>query len=150
MAFAKAQASGQAPLILGMRGGKYIKIGSLYIGVDASAMVKEVFASGENATGSASRPTLHVPETVGAPSGSSIAYDLGVLGRSPRSSAYATWAINPSLPTVNTGTFNLPLSFTWRFPDRLGPIVSNLGQFVLYAEGSGGHTWSGSLMWEEL
>jgi len=138
VAFFKVQATNQAPLILG-----------LVATSTSSALIKEVTCAGENAVGSASRPRLYNPSTDGTPLGASIAFSMNSVSVSPVTGGHKDWSVNPAFPSGGTGAFNLPMSICWRFPDNQEFIVSMGNQGILYAQGTGGHLWTGSILFEE-
>lgn len=105
------------------------------------------FACGENALGSASKPVLTRPSTPGTGSGTAVA--LSVSAPAATASVITSFSGGPSLPAVNVGAFNLPLRLRWHATLGQEFVLGVSGTGLLYAYASGGHTWTGELLWEE-
>ncbi len=137
-------AAGQAPL--------QIQLSTTASGDGSVAVVVGYRATGESATGSASRPILSRPSTLGV--GSTTVSNLRSVpvGVTPACNLLASFSSAPSLPGVNEGTFNLPIRISWLTNPEDGIVVGSQGAeagLLLYASASGGHTWTGSIVWEE-
>jgi hypothetical protein len=111
------------------------------------ALIRETYACGENALGSASRPTLSRPSVPGVGTGASQSTD----GRfTAQSSIVTAFSSAPSTPSVSSGTFNLPIRETWHAPPGGAFVVGASGFALFYAAAAGGHTWTGNIVFEEL
>jgi hypothetical protein len=104
-------------------------------------------AMGENASGSASKPVLTRPSSPGVGTGSAL--PLSPSSPTASGSLVTSFSSPPSLPSVNVGAFNLPLRLRWMASPGQEVVLGVSGSLLLYAYASGGHTWSGELLWEE-
>lgn len=137
-------AQGAAPL--------QVQLSTSASGAGSVAHVVGYRANGETTTGSASRPILSRPSTIGT--GSSVSADLRSIpvGASPACTLITSFSGSPSVPGVTEGTFNLPIRISWLGNPEDAIVVGSQGAaaaLLLYATASGGHTWSGVLVWEE-
>lgn len=138
-------ATGQAPL--------QIQLSTTASGTGSVALVVGYRATGENALGSTSRPILSRPSTLGV--GSTTVSNLRSIpiGLTPACNLLSQFSSAPSLPGVNEGTFNLPLRINWMTNPEDAIVVGTQGAeagLLLYASASGGHTWTGAIVWEEV
>lgn len=106
------------------------------------------FVCGENSSGSASKPVLTRPSSPG--SGTQVTAEK-LSPSAPVSGAYLATSFSspPSLPSVNVGAFNLPLRIRWTAALGQEFVVAQQKDVLLYAYASGGHTWTGEIIWEE-
>lgn len=112
------------------------------------AEVHRLTASGENATGTASRPTLSRPAVPGTGTAGTI---VSLDGHStPTSTGITSFSGAPSTPSVTTGNFNLPVQIDFILPPGRGIVVLPSSFILWYASASGGHTWQGEIEFEEL
>lgn len=102
---------------------------------------------GENASGSASKPVLTRPSSPG--SGTGTAVSLSPSAPAARSTLVTSFSGAPSIPSVNVGSFNLPLRIRWSAAPGHEFILAVNESALLYAYASGGHTYTGELTWEE-
>lgn len=127
-----------------------VQVKSTASGQGSLLTVFGVKAEGQNSTGSASRPVLYRPGTLGT--GTPSAPQL--RGPNPAAVSAAelltSFSANPSLPSVGSGAFNLPIRVSWMTNPKSGVIAMSGGGLALYQNASGGHAISGSLFWEEL
>lgn len=145
MARFEGMASGAAPLQL--------QLSTTATGAGSVALVVGLRAEGENALGSASHPVVYRPSTVGT--GTGVTAEVRSM---PATAANActfltTYSGAPSTPTLTSGSWNLPMRVSWVAPPTEAIVVGNQGAIAalgLYALASGGHTWSGAMVWEEL
>jgi hypothetical protein len=108
--------------------------------------VLDYAAAGENAVGSASRPVLSRPSTLGSGSGTAVPMD----GYSTAQGVVVTsFSSAPTLPVVGSGALNLPIRVRWAAPREQSFVIYGGGGALLYAAASGGHAWTGSMIWEE-
>lgn len=119
----------------------------------AIAYVECIRASGQSASGNASRLAVYRPSTVGT--GINGTYSqVGGSGATPLCSFYSSFSANPSTPTLGEGPWNLPLRITWRAPRESAIVLSgsaaNGTALCAYATASGGHLWAGEILWEEV
>jgi len=129
---------GQAPLRL-----------QLSAPVGTIGRVQEIWCEGENSSGSASRPHVSRPSTIGV--GAAIPVTgIGGTWRTPSCTLTDTFSVGPSLPAVVSGPLSLPIVVQSVFST---PILVGgqgvLGALLVYADASGGHTWTASIRWEE-
>lgn len=137
MACFRCGISGAAPLRvqLGTNSSTYIEITTIN-------------AFGETTTGSASRPVVTHPTNPGSGTGTVVGIDSPVAVSGV--DGITAFTVAPSNPTVSTFSANLPMRIHTRTPKGSGYIVPPNSYALLYAVGNGGHTWTGSLEWEEL
>lgn len=116
-----------------------------------TARLYSILAAGDNATGQASRPSLSRPGTLG--SGNSIlvhpTQNVGVS----RCTLSDTFSVAPSLPSLNIGSYALPIIARWEAPRGGGIICGTQNMdagLLLFSNATAGHTWSARLTWEEL
>lgn len=123
--------------------------------VQASAtswgVVVGIRTSGQGTSGSASRPVLFRPNTVGTPSTSANpeirSFPEGINSVCTAATAFTS---NPTLPTVNLLSANLPIRVAWMCDPADGVVFGLSGAVVLYQNSSGGHLLNGSLTWEDI
>ncbi len=110
-------------------------------------------ASGENASGSASHPLVTRPSTIGTGTGVTAEVRSVPATATPHATFLSSFSSAPSLPnSPGSGAWNLPLRTRWEASSKDGIIVGSQGAsaaLLLYALGSGGHTWTGGITWEE-
>lgn len=118
-----------------------------------AAEVTAISAVGSSTTGSAARPVVYRPVAPGT------GVDLGQIpdlrsvpiGGYSRCTLVTSFSANPSLPAVSLGAANLPVRTEWHSQGKgMGIFISHDGALVLYGNCSGGHTYSGSMSWEDL
>lgn len=119
-------------------------------GPGSSLVVFAIEAKGQNSTGSASRPVLYRPGTPGT--GTPVTPQVRGLNQASVSAVelLTSFSANPSLPSVGSGAFNLPIRVSWMTDPKNGIVASLGGALALYQNASGGHTISGSISWEEI
>ena len=118
-------------------------------GPGSSLTVFGIKAEGQNATGSASRPVLYRPGTPGTGTGATPQVRGRNVGAVSSCELLISFSANPSLPSVGSGAFNLPIRVSWMTNPKSGIVASQGGAIVLYQAASGGHQISGALFWEE-
>lgn len=138
-------ASGQAPL--------QVQLSTTASGAGSVALVVGYRATGENALGSASRPRLSRPSSIGVGSAGTSALRSIPAGATPNCSIATTFSAAPSVPAVTEGTFNLPIRINWMANPEDAIVVGSQGMpaaLLFYATATGGHLWTGTLAWEEV
>lgn len=134
-----AGAEAQTPLIV------QVQAGATNWGV-----VVGIRATGQETSGSASRPVLYRPSTPGTPSPSQTpelrSFPDGAVSLS---TAATSFSANPTLPTLNLLSANLPMRCAWMCDPADGVVFGMSGAIVLYQNASS-HTINGSLTWEDL
>lgn len=138
MARFSVEVADQAPLLVQIK-----SIPSGYCSVFAAQ------TAGQNASGSTSRPVLYRPSAPGVGTGQIAEIRGRVPGETPASECLTSFTSSPSLPTVNVGSFNLPIRVSWMTDPINGIIISNGGALALYQAATGGHVLNGGLSWEE-
>lgn len=126
-----------------------IQLKSTVSGAGSYATVFAVKAETQTDSGTVSRPILFRPSVPGVPIASTTGVRGRVPGESPSVVLATSFTANPGIPIVNSGSFPLPIRISWMVPPEAGWVISGGGAIVLYAVGSSGATWSGSLSWEE-
>ena len=145
MARFEGMTSGAAPLQL--------QLSTTASGAGSVALVTALRAEGETASGSASHPCVYRPSTIGTGSGTTPEVHSTPGTASASCTFLRTFSGAPSSPSLSSGAFNLPLRVAWKAPPEEALVVGGQGAvvaLVLYALASAGHTWSGSMVWEEL
>lgn len=137
-------AAGQAPL--------RVQLSTTATGAGSVAIVVGYRATGESTTGSASRPLLSRPSTLGV--GTTAGSDIRSIpsGATPSCNLLTSYSSAPTVPPSTEGTFNLPVRISWLCNPEDGIVVGSQGAvaaILLFASASGGHLWTGSLVWEE-
>lgn len=130
-----------APLIIQVR--------AATTGTGSYCSLFAIKVAGQSSSGSASRPTLFRPATPGTGTGQTPELRSRVPATAG-ATLLTSFTANPSLPTVNLGSFNLPIRVGWMMSPRDGVVFANNGAVVLYQNASGGHTIEGSVSWEEM
>lgn len=119
---------------------------------DSMLRVYRFELSGDNSSGSITRPALYRPATAGTGLGN-VARPLAVQSGAATCPAYNSFSANPTIPSLATLSAKLPKTVEWvASPGGELLVVGNgstTGKVVLYAGASGGHTWSGEINWEE-
>jgi hypothetical protein len=117
-------------------------------GATNSAIIIGAKATGESDTGTASRPVLYRPSTLGT--GVDIQpRRFGQPPYAPTSTLITTFATSPSTPVVNLGAGPVPIRTTWMTDKDNGIVIALGGAICLYANAAGGHLWSGEMIFEE-
>src|SRR5260221_7485632 len=121
-------------------------------GAGSVAFVVGLRAAGENASGSASHPVAYRPSTVGT--GTPKATEVrSMVGAVPSATFLTSYTVAPSLCAApGLGAWNLPFRTRWEVAPRDAIVVGGQGimaGLVLYALSSGGHLWTGEIVFEE-
>lgn len=115
-----------------------------------TARLYSIYASGDNTLGQASRPALTRPGTLGG--GNSLTtYPLTGVTAS-LCTLSDQFSVAPSLPSLNIGSFALPIEITWECPPGGGVVAGTQGLdsgLLLFSNATSGHTWSAHFLWEE-
>jgi hypothetical protein len=122
-------------------------------GATTTAVCFAVEVEGQSVAGNASRPILYRPSIVGTLSGTAPTPE--VRGKTPfltpsSCNLITNFASPPSLPTVTTGAFALPIRVSWMTDTSDGVVFQNSGALVLYQSCTLGYTTTGAMSWEEL
>lgn len=118
---------------------------------ESAVRIVELSATGETATGSAARPTVTRPFTIGTGAGVMTPEKLDPLSADSTATLKSAFNILPSVPPTVTGTFNLPIRVRWVAPSPAeGLYLLNGGALLFYANCVAPHKWSGEMTWEEL
>ena len=136
-----AVAEGQAPLRLQVKAP-----------AGTTAVLVGLKATGDNAVGTASRPSLSRPSTIGTGTDQTLE-KRGYTTRTPTCTYLAAFSGAPSTPSLSSGAYNLPIHVQWSANSEEGIVVGTGGAdgaLLLYQVASGGHTISGELVIEEL
>ena len=136
MAVFSASKRGLAPLQLQLRP---ISTGT--------ARVREIIANGESTLGSADWPQLSIPSVLGT-----VAQAVTPQGNPGSVSGFQlawAWSVSPSLPSSGGSVSILPVSYNLQFPQNAEPLVRAGSSLLLYANSLGGHTYNGTMIWEE-
>lgn len=108
-------------------------------------------AVGDNSLGSASRPVVTRPSTIGV--GNNSPPEIrGSASTVPRCTFLTAYSTAPFTPILTTGSYNLPIEVSWQVDTEEGIVVGGQGvdtALLLFAAASGGHTWTGEMVWEE-
>lgn len=113
------------------------------------ARIREAAAYGENAIGTASNPILVRPSVIGTGTQIFVA-PLDPGGASSTFQLITSFSSAPTHFTPASGPVTLPITRRIVFPRGSEFIVYGpSAAALLYANASGGHTWSGELAWEE-
>lgn len=137
--------SGAAPL--------RIQLATTASGDGSVASVIGWSVAGENTSGAASRPIISRPSSIGTGTGQTPEVRSRPSSATPNCELLTTFSGAPSVPAVSEGSFNLPIVVSWLGNREDGVIVGSQGAsaaLLLYASASGGHTWTGAIIWEEL
>lgn len=132
----RATALSQAPLLI-------------QLGTDPStiAWVTEFFVSGLGSSGSASHPVLSRPSVPGT--GTPVGASPLDRGSASGSNYITSFSVNPSLPSVTSGSFNLPIRRRWTVPLSQAFVVLPSSYLLLYQNCTGGYQADGEITWEE-
>jgi hypothetical protein len=107
--------------------------------------------AGDNALGATSRPTLYRPATLGLWNGFHVTAPTRVSGSDPSNASFvASFWTPPSIPTLAPSSVKVPLEISFRVPPEQGFLVLPGTGVCLYANTTGGHTWTAGLIWEEV
>jgi hypothetical protein len=105
---------------------------------------------GDNALGATSRPIIYRPSSPGVWDGFHPIAPTRINGLAPADSVFVTVFFSPpSIPTLPTSSVKVPLNLSVRMPLGQGLVVLPGGPVVVYANTTGGHTWTANLIWEE-
>lgn len=112
------------------------------------AEVRGIVAGGDNATGAASRPLLTRPSTAGTGTGTIVPIDSPVAVSG--CTGITSFVTSPPAPTSSASSANLPIRVNIQMPRGNGFVVGVSSYAYLFANATGGHTWTGELIFEEL
>ena len=95
-------------------------------------------------------PVFSRPSTIGTGSGSTAEIRSFPEGYTNACTVLSAFSVPPSVPALSTGSFNLPMHQRWKAVNTADMIVVCAGgALLLYANAAGGHTWTGSITFEE-
>lgn len=145
MARFEGSTSGAAPLQL--------QLSTPATGAGSIVVIVGLRAAGENASGSASHPVVTRPSSIGTGTAQTAQVRSVPATSSPGATFLSSYTSAPSTPSPAKGAFNLPMRRRWEAAPGDGLVVGGQGvaaALLLFADATGGHTWNGSITWEEL
>ncbi len=105
---------------------------------------------GDNVRGATSRPIIYRPATPGVWSGFHLIPPVPVNGPGVADAVFPTvFTSPPSIPTLPASSVKVPLNLSVRMPLGSGLVVLPSAPVVIYANTTGGHSWTAGLIWEE-
>lgn len=119
-------------------------------GAGSTSVCFGVEVAGQSSTGTASRPVLWRPSTLGTGTAQTPeARGQGSVGAVSTATLLTAFGTSPSLPVVSTGAFNLPIKVSWLVDPSDGIVFALGGAVAFYQNAAGGHQINGSITWED-
>lgn len=133
-------AANQAPLLI-----------QVTSGAGSTSVCFGIEVAGQSSTGTASRPVLWRPSTLGTGTAQlPESRGEGSFGATSSATLLTAFGTSPSLPVVSTGAFNLPMKISWLVDPSDGVVFALGGAVALYQNAAGGHQINGSVTWEDM